>query len=110
MRATANPAGATAANEEVVTKIYEFITNLQGSTLGVTGTIGLIVVAILLLVTIEDTFNDIWASRAGALGLPASCNIGPSFLWGRFCWCQPWRSNPGLILPRRSESWIRCRC
>jgi membrane protein len=65
LRATANPAGATAGNEEVVTKVYEFITNLQGSTLGVTGTIGLIVVAILLLATIEDTFNDIWGVTRG---------------------------------------------
>src|SRR5260221_13607169 len=65
LRATATPAATASAHEEEVTKVYEFITNLQGSTLGVTGTIGLIIVAILLLATIEDTFNDIWVMTRG---------------------------------------------
>ena len=65
LRPAATPTAAAGGHDEVVTKIYEFITNLQGGTLGVTGTIGLIVVAILLLTTIEDTFNDIWGVTRG---------------------------------------------
>ena len=48
------------AHDQVVGQIYQLINNAQSATLGWTGMAGLIVVAILLLSTIEDTFNDIW--------------------------------------------------
>jgi len=58
-------AGAASAekpsiHDQVVDQIYQLINNAQSATLGLTGMAGLIVVAILLLSTIEDTFNDIW--------------------------------------------------
>lgn len=51
--------------EEVVKKITEFISNIKAKTLGVTGVLGLILVGILLLSNIEDTFNDIWGVTRG---------------------------------------------
>jgi membrane protein len=53
------------ARTEVVNRIHEFISNIQTKTLGGTGIVGLILVAILLLSTIEDTFNDIWGVTRG---------------------------------------------
>src|SRR6266567_4070420 len=58
-------AGRPAAREEVVARIEDFVNNAQAKTLGLTGTLGLIVVAILLLSTIEDTFNHIWGIACG---------------------------------------------
>src|SRR6185503_11736267 len=55
----------TDAREEVITRIEGFISNIQAKTLGITGMLGLVVVAILLLSTIEDTFNDIWGVTTG---------------------------------------------
>jgi len=49
-------------HDQVVNQIYGLISNAQSATLGLTGMAGLIVVAILLLSTIEDTFNDIWGA------------------------------------------------
>jgi membrane protein len=53
------------ARQEVVERINQFIANVQSRALGVSGIVGLIVVAILLLSTIEDTFNDIWGVMRG---------------------------------------------
>ena len=53
------------ARTQVVTRIDEFIGNVQTKTLGGTGILGLILVAILLLSNIEDTFNDIWGVTRG---------------------------------------------
>lgn len=53
------------AREETSTKIREFITNLNSGTLGITGTIGLIFIAISLLATIEAAFNEIWGVERG---------------------------------------------
>src|SRR5207244_1705920 len=39
--------------------------NIQAKTLGASGILGLILVAILLLSNIEDTFNDIWGVTRG---------------------------------------------
>lgn len=44
----------------VAEAIRESLDNVESGSLGVTGVIGLIVVAILLFSTIEATFNDIW--------------------------------------------------
>jgi membrane protein len=48
-----------------VEKINESLQNIQSGSLGVTGMIGLIVVAIMLFSTIEATFNDIWGVAKG---------------------------------------------
>jgi len=53
------------ARTEVVNRIQQFISNVQTTALGATGVVGLIVVAILLLATIEDTFNEIWGVPHG---------------------------------------------
>lgn len=74
------------ARQEVVKKINEFIANIHSGTLGVTGTIALIVVAILLLSNIETTFNDIWGVSRGrnwvarAVQYWATITLGPLFL------------------------------
>ena len=60
--------GDTAAamkRQEVVTKIADFIANIRSGTLGVTGMIALVFVAIGLLRTIEAAFNDIWGVTRG---------------------------------------------
>ena len=53
------------ARNQVVNRIHQFIANIQTKTLGGTGIAGLILVAILLLSNIEDTFNDIWGVTRG---------------------------------------------
>jgi membrane protein len=55
----------TDVREEVVDKIYGFIQNVKPGTLTITGMVGLIAVAILLLTNIENTFNDIWGITQG---------------------------------------------
>jgi membrane protein len=56
---------AVAARKEVVQKIHQFIRNTRSGTLGVTGTVILIFVAISMLTRIEMTFNDIWGVTRG---------------------------------------------
>ncbi len=51
--------------DKVVTNINEFIGKVNSGTVGITGTIALIFVAIGLLRTIEATFNDIWGITHG---------------------------------------------
>jgi membrane protein len=51
--------------EQAIDRIDELVTNANSKTLGFTGFIGLIMVAILLLATIEGTFNDIWGVTRG---------------------------------------------
>src|SRR5207248_4152311 len=53
------------ARDRVVTYITQFIENAQSKTLGITGILGFVVVAVMLLSTIEDTFNDIWGVTRG---------------------------------------------
>jgi uncharacterized BrkB/YihY/UPF0761 family membrane protein/DNA-binding IscR family transcriptional regulator len=60
----AGDAGAD-ARQRVVREITSSISNIQSGTLGVTGMVSLIVVAILLLSNIEKTFNDIWGVEKG---------------------------------------------
>ncbi len=56
----------TAANrEEIVRRINGFIRNIQSGTLGVTGVVSLVLVAISMLSSIESTFNDIWGVPQG---------------------------------------------
>lgn len=56
---------AVDARKNVARKINEFIQNTRSGTLGVTGSIVLIFVAISMLSRIEDTFNDIWGVPHG---------------------------------------------
>ncbi|HOW68015.1 MAG TPA: YhjD/YihY/BrkB family envelope integrity protein [Candidatus Paceibacterota bacterium] len=51
--------------EEVARRIIGYINNIQSGTLGTTGMIGLILVALSLLSTIEAAFNDIWGIAHG---------------------------------------------
>lgn len=61
------PSDATGsdAREQTSATIRAFIENLNSGTLGVTGTLALIFVAISLLATIEAAFNDIWGVERG---------------------------------------------
>ncbi len=53
------------ARREVAHYIHQFIRNTRSGTLGVTGSVLLIFVAISMLSRIEDTFNDIWGIARG---------------------------------------------
>lgn len=59
------PPMPSSARQQVIDRINEFIANIQAKTLGASGILGLILVAILLLSNIEDTFNDIWGVTRG---------------------------------------------
>jgi len=58
-------AGEESARDKVVTYMAQAIQNAQSKTLGITGILGFVVVAVMLLSTIEDTFNDIWGVTRG---------------------------------------------
>lgn len=76
----------TTAQREAAHEINGFIQNVRSGTLGVTGMIGIIIVAILLLARIEETFNDIWGVTRGRswvfrVGLYwATISLGPPLL------------------------------
>ena len=53
------------ARRKVVEQIQNFIANINSGALGLTGTAGLLFIAIGLLSTIEATFNDIWGVARG---------------------------------------------
>jgi len=53
------------AQKEAARRIHEFVQNTRRGTLGTTGVILLIFVAISLLSRIEETFNDIWGVTRG---------------------------------------------
>jgi membrane protein len=53
------------ARRQAVETIQSFIRNIDAGTLGTVGTLALVVVAIQLLMTIEQTFNDIWGIQKG---------------------------------------------
>ncbi len=59
---TAQEIQAARATREMAHRIHEFIQNTRTSTLGVTGTLGLIFAAISLLSQVETAFNDIWGA------------------------------------------------
>jgi membrane protein len=56
---------AVRARKAVARNIHQFIQNTRSGTLGLTGSIALIFVAISMLTRIEDTFNDIWGVAHG---------------------------------------------
>ena len=53
------------AKQEAVAKIQSFIDNINSGTLTTVGSLFLVVVAIRLLMTIEQAFNDIWGVQQG---------------------------------------------
>ncbi len=56
---------ASASRQEFIQQVNRYIQNIQSGTLGVTGIVGLVLVAILMLRSIESTFNDIWGVPRG---------------------------------------------
>ncbi|HNW06399.1 MAG: YihY family inner membrane protein [Verrucomicrobia bacterium] len=56
---------AVKARRAVARNIHDFIQNTRSGTLGITGSILLIFMAISMLSRIEDTFNDIWGVARG---------------------------------------------
>ncbi|MDB6023413.1 MAG: hypothetical protein JWQ04_3270 [Pedosphaera sp.] len=65
-----NSAAATGTNaisgrQEFVQQVNRYVQNIQSGTLGVTGIVGLVIVAILMLRSIESTFNTIWGVVKG---------------------------------------------
>ena len=68
---TNKPAGdehteeAARSRKETVDHIQQYINNINAGALGTVGTIFLVFVGIRLLITIEQTFNDIWGIREG---------------------------------------------
>lgn len=54
-----------AARKSIAHNIHQFIQNTRSGTLGVTGSVALIFVAISMLSRIEATFNDIWGVPRG---------------------------------------------
>jgi membrane protein len=59
------PVVSEEARQQAVERIQTFIDNIHAGTLGTLGTIFLIFIAIRLLMTIEQTFNDIWGIQRG---------------------------------------------
>ncbi|PYI89284.1 MAG: hypothetical protein DME26_01620 [Verrucomicrobia bacterium] len=57
--------GEDDGQQELINRIWAFISNIERGTLTVTSTFALILTAILLLSTIENTFNDIWGVSHG---------------------------------------------
>lgn len=53
------------ARQELIAKIQGFIENLHAGTIGAVATIFLIFVGVRLLMTVEQTFNDIWGVTQG---------------------------------------------
>ncbi|MCG3147262.1 MAG: hypothetical protein PCFJNLEI_00701 [Verrucomicrobiae bacterium] len=53
------------ARQEAVEKIQGFIDNINAGALGTVGTVFLVFVTLRLLMTIEQTFNDIWGIQQG---------------------------------------------
>lgn len=78
--------GDTSGQHEVVAKITEYVSNIRSGTLGVTGFLSLILVAVLLLSNIEATFNDIWGVERGRSWFArvvqywAAITLGPIFV------------------------------
>jgi membrane protein len=61
----ADDARVAAAQKEAARRIHEFVQNTRSGTLGITGMVVLVFVAISMLSRIEETFNDIWGVTCG---------------------------------------------
>ena len=56
---------SSAARRQAIEAIQTFIGRIDAGVLGLVGTLALVLVAIQLLMTIEQTFNDIWGVQQG---------------------------------------------
>lgn len=54
-----------AGNQEIVTRILEYVDRTQVGSLGVAGLLGLLLTAVSVLGNVELSFNDIWRVRRG---------------------------------------------
>lgn len=63
--APTTPVVTVSAQKEIASQIWGFVQNTQSGTLGGTGVVLLMFVAISLLSRIEETFNDIWGVTRG---------------------------------------------
>lgn len=79
---------STQAQRQVVDNIQRFIGNIDAGKLGTAGTALLVLVAVRLLMTIEQTFNDIWGVAQGRsiwrkiVYYWTSITLGPIILFG----------------------------
>lgn len=79
---------AAQAQREVVRRFQEFLANVDAGTLGVSGLLILVMVAISLLATVESAFNDIWDVRQGRSWIHriiyywAAITLGPLLIFG----------------------------
>lgn len=89
--------------KEVVSKIMDFIDNVNSGSLGVTGGITLILVAISLLSTIEGTFNDIWLTSRGRGIFDQMVNYWAAITLGPLLIAVAFTSGPYL---RSLEIWL----
>jgi len=60
-----DPVEYAKTRREIALQIKEFVGNIRSGTLGATGMVALLFVAIAMLTRIEDTFNDIWGVTRG---------------------------------------------
>ena len=60
-----DPAEYERTRRDMAQRINAFVGNIQSGTLGITGMVALLFVAISMLSRIEDTFNDIWGVPRG---------------------------------------------
>lgn len=51
--------------QEIARRVKEFVGNIRSGSLGVTGVVALVAMAISMLSRVEDTFNDIWGVAQG---------------------------------------------
>lgn len=79
---------STQARQQVVDNIQSFIGNIDAGKLGAAGGVLLALVAVRLLMTIEQTFNDIWGIQKGrsiwrkVVYYWTSITLGPMVLFG----------------------------
>ena len=79
---------STQARQQVVDNIQSFIGNIDAGKLGTVGMVLLVLVAVRLLMTIEQTFNDIWGIHKGrsiwrkVVYYWTSITLGPIILFG----------------------------
>ncbi|MDR3456565.1 MAG: YhjD/YihY/BrkB family envelope integrity protein [Verrucomicrobiae bacterium] len=72
--------------KEIARELHDFVVKTQGATLGVTGMLAFVFIAIMMLSRIEETFNDIWGVARGRGWLTrvvlywAAITLGPLLL------------------------------
>ncbi len=74
--------GEEDVRKEVARSINRFIQNTSSSTLGVTGTVLLMLVVINMLSRIEETFNDIWGVTRGRNWFARLVQYSAVLVWG----------------------------